>query len=164
VPNATHYLVQASRFTNFSFKQVDIVTTDTFAIAGQLTPNLKYYWRIRPFNNRHTCAPFSTLATFKTSTTIETTGPDAEGWRCFPTILTPGQSLSVETPQSWQGSEIMCRIYNAAGQLLWQQKQHWTTRQNSLEIPSSSQWPAGVYQLIFSGDQGVKVVKLTVGR
>ncbi|HLP96142.1 MAG TPA: hypothetical protein VK168_19000 [Saprospiraceae bacterium] len=161
VPNATHYLVQASRFTNFSFKQVDVVTTDTFAIAGQLTPNLKYYWRIRPFNNRYTCAPFSTLSTFKTSVASATTDPDAQGWRWYPTVLSPGQSLNLEMPESWQGSEILCRVYNAAGQLLWQQKQHWTARQNTLELPSG-QWSAGVYQLILSGEQGVKAMKLTV--
>ena len=161
VPNATHYLVQASRFTNFSFKQVDVVTTDTFAIAGQLTPNLKYYWRIRPFNNRYTCAPFSTQSTFKTSMASATTDPDAQGWRWYPTVLSPGQSLNLEMPESWQGSDIMCRVYNAAGQLMWQQKQRWPARQNTLELPSG-QWPAGVYLLILSGEQGVKAMKLTM--
>lgn len=160
VPNATHYLVQASRFASFSFKQLDIVTTDTFAIAGQLTNNLKYYWRIRPFNNRHTCASFSALSTFKTSQTNQTAEPDADGWRCYPSVLASGQ-LMVEIPENWQGTEIHCRIHDASGRLLWQQKQEWPARQNTLELPST-QWPAGIYLLTCTGKTGSKTARLTV--
>jgi hypothetical protein len=160
VPNATHYLVQASRFASFSFKQLDIVTTDTFAIAGQLTNNLKYYWRIRPFNNRHTCASFSALSTFKTSQTNQTAEPDADGWRCYPSVLASGQ-LMVEIPENWQGTEIHCRIHDASGRLLWQQKQEWPARQNTLELPSAH-WPAGIYLLTCTGKTGSKTARLTV--
>ncbi|MCC7465703.1 MAG: zinc-dependent metalloprotease [Saprospiraceae bacterium] len=161
VPNATHYLVQASRFASFSFKQLDIVTTDTFAIAGQLAPNLKYYWRIRPFNNRHTCAPFSALSSFKTSQVSPTTEPDAEGWRCYPSILAPDQPLTIQIPEDWKGHEIRCQIYDAAGRLVWQQKQEWSDQTNSLQLPSG-QWSAGVYLLTCTGKTGSKTERLTV--
>ncbi|MBK6997643.1 MAG: hypothetical protein IPH31_23185 [Lewinellaceae bacterium] len=86
-PNATHYLVQASRFASFSFKQLDVVTTDTFLTAGLLSANLKYYWRIQPFNDWHACAPFSESETFMTAPISAASEPDADGWRCYPSLL-----------------------------------------------------------------------------
>lgn len=155
VPNAKRYLVQASRFTNFSFKQVDMITTDTFVVAGAFTPNLKYYWRIRPFNDWHACAPFTELATFKTGPLVAASEPDAEGWRCYPTVLEAGMPLTLEIPESWLGATTNCAVYDAAGRLLWQQKLELSTARIKLNIPSEN-WPAGIYPLVLVNHESVK--------
>lgn len=155
VPHATHYLVQASRFANFSFKQVDVVTTDTFAVAGQLSPNLKYFWRIRPFNHWDACAPFGELYTFKTAATSAAAEPDAEGWRCYPSLLSEGEPLTMEIPQTWLGGEAHCRVVDAAGRVVWQTQVLLNAPRLSVDMPSV-QWPLGVYRLVFSSEKGVK--------
>jgi len=155
VPNATHYLVQASRFTNFSFKQVDVVTTDTLLIAGLLTPNLKYYWRIRPFNQWDACAPFSDLETFRTTALSAASEPDAEGWRCYPTLLSEGTPLSLEIPEQWQGKSAQCMILDATGRLVWQTKLDALSSRMKLEL-ASTKWPAGIYRLVLLSEQGLK--------
>ena len=159
VPNAKRYLVQASRFVNFSFKQVDVITTDTFLTAGQLTPNLRYYWRIRAFNDWHTCAPFSELATFKTEPLSAASEPDADGWRCYPSLLTDGMPLTLEIPDSWRGQDASCSVYDASGRLVWQSYVGLHFSRMKLELPSTA-WPAGVYRFILTSSQGVKICSL----
>jgi len=154
-PNATHYLVQASRFTNFSFRQVDVITTDTFLTAGQLTPNVKYFWRIFPYNNWDACAGFNELATFRTSPISATHEPDAEGWRCYPTQLVAGTSLHLEIPASWLGQTADAQVYDAAGRLIWQEKSPLLSAHSLLALPSAT-WPTGVYRLLLRTGKGVK--------
>lgn len=161
-PNATHYLVQASRFTNFSFKQVDVVTTDTFLFAGQLSPNIKYYWRIRPFNYWHACYPYTELATFKTSAINASPEPDSDGWRFYPSLLSKGNYLHIEWPESWAGNEAIARIFNAAGGLIWETSLTVPEGRNSLPLPSTH-WPAGVYRLVISSGKGIKQGNFVLG-
>ncbi len=155
VPNATHYLVQASRFTGFGFKQLDVVTTDTFLTAGALSPNIKYYWRIRPFNNRYACAPFSPLATFKTAPLSAASEPDADGWRCYPSLLFEGGPLTLEIPEAWRGEDAKCSVFDAAGRLVWQSNINLSATRMKLEVPSAN-WAAGVYRFILTSGKGVK--------
>ena len=159
VPNATHYLVQASRLLNFTFKQLDVVTTDTFAIAGLLSPNVKYYWRIRPFNYWHTCAPFSELSTFKTAPTVAASEPDADGWRCYPSLISEGMPLTLEIPEHWLGEDAQCCVIDAAGRLVWQSNLGPLPSRMKLEIPAAN-WPRGVYRLLVKSRKGLKVASL----
>ncbi|MDO8365656.1 MAG: hypothetical protein Q7T20_02580 [Saprospiraceae bacterium] len=162
VPNATHYLVQASRFASFSFKQVDVVTTDTFLTAGLLSPNLQYYWRIRPFNDWHACAPFSFSETFKTSPLSAASEPDADGWRCYPSLLSAGAPLTLEIPDAWHGTDAQCSVFDAGGRLIWQSNLLLNAPRITAEIPSSH-WPAGIYHLILVSEKGAKRCAMVVG-
>jgi hypothetical protein len=161
VPNATHYLVQASRFENFFFKQVDLVTTDTFLIAGQLSANQNYFWRIRPFNDWHACATFGELFTFKTGTISKTSEPDAEGWRCYPSVLSTGMPLTLEIPETWRGEDAKCTVFDAAGRLVWQSYLSLHAPRMKVELPSSH-WPSGIYRFILTSNRGVKRASLVV--
>jgi len=162
VPNATHYLVQASRFTGFGFKQLDIVTTDTFLTAGLLSPNIKYYWRIRPFNNWDACAPFSELFTFKTGPLSAASEPDADGWRCYPSLLSDGTPLTLEIPDAWRGEDAECRVFDAAGRLVWQSNISLDATRIKLDLPSA-QWPKGVYRFVVVSEKGKKWCSLVRG-
>lgn len=155
VPNAKRYLVQASRFANFSFKQVDVITSDTFLTAGQLSPNLTYYWRIRPFNDWHSCAPFSDLATFKTSPISAATEPDTDGFRFYPSLLADGMPLTLEIPETWRGEAAKYSVFDAAGRLVWESYLNLHSARTQVQLPST-QWPAGVYRFTLSSKLGAK--------
>jgi len=155
VPNATRYLVQASRFVNFSFKQVDVITTDTFLTAGQLSPNLKYYWRIRPFNDWHACAPFSALATFKTASLSAASEPDADGWRCYPSLLSNEMPITLEVPDTWRGKDARWSVFDSAGRLVYQSYINLHASRMKIEMPSSL-WPSGIYHFTLTSRLGMK--------
>ncbi|MFN0214086.1 MAG: hypothetical protein ACKVT2_07505 [Saprospiraceae bacterium] len=154
-PNATHYLVQASRFASYSFKQVDIITTDTFLTAGQLTPNLKYYWRIRPFNDWHTCTSFNQSATFYTAPLSASSEPDEEGWRYYPSLLSRGTPFTIEIPDAWNGESTGFTVYDATGRLIWTSNLDLHAPRIKVEMPTS-QWPTGMYRFIITSGQRVK--------
>lgn len=158
-PHATHYIVQASRLVNFAYKQLDVVTTDTFVVAGQLTPNLKYFWRVRPFNDWYACAPFTALATFMTASLSAASEPDADGWRCYPSLLSDGTPLTLEIPDPWRGEDARCKVFDAAGRLVWQSQISLGASRIKMEIPSAN-WPSGVYRFILTSGRGVKMCSL----
>ena len=160
-PNATRYLVQASRFANFSFKQVDVVTTDTFVIAGQLSPNLKYFWRIQAFNDWHTCASFTALSTFKTGPLVDTNEPDEEGWRCYPSLLSAGAPITLEIPEKWRGQDAQCIVVDATGRQIWQAQLNELNARMKLQVPSA-QWPVGIYRLMLRSNLGAKWATLVL--
>lgn len=158
-PHATHYLVQASRLASFAYKQLDVVTTDTFLVAGQLTANSNYFWRIKPFNHWFACNPFGELSTFKTAPVSAASEPDADGWRCYPSLLFAGMPLTLEIPDSWRGEEAKCMLFDTAGRLIWQSYIRLHSPRMNLELPSAD-LPMGVYRFVLVSDKGAKMCSL----
>ena len=164
VPNATHYLVQASRFATYIVKEIDLVTTDTSAVLnGPLLNNQTFYWRVRPFNYWTTCAGFTPSATFKATTATSTSSPDADGWQYYPTLLAPEQPVTLRIPETWLDNTARCQVYDAAGRLVWETEQWLGHTQISLDLPSGN-WSAGIYRLVFRHEKGVKVGSLSLVR
>ena len=155
VPNATHYVVQASRIPSFGYKELDIVTTDTFAVCGSLTANKTYYWRVKPFNYWHACQPFTASETFFTNPSSEASEPDADGWRCYPSVISDESVLTLKTPSFWTGTEIQVSIFDMAGKQLFSAEIP-CQEEIRLEIPGLKSWPGGTCQLIAVSGKGVK--------
>ncbi len=160
VPNATHYLVQYTRISSFTVKEFELVTTDTtFTITANLLPNKNYYWRVRPFNLWYACTPFAPQQSFLTTPVTGIAEPDADGWRCYPTLTTPEQPLTLELGQNWLNQNCRCAVYDAMGRLMWQTDIVSSAPRIRLALPSAA-WPAGAYSLIFSGQNGLKTQSL----
>jgi hypothetical protein len=162
VPNATHYLVQASRLSTYALREVDIVTTDTSAIAGALALNKTYYWRVRAFNKWHPCAPFTASSTFLTTPVTSAYEPDWEGWRCYPSLLTAGQALSMDIPEKWRGAEAVARIFDMAGKMVFESHLSLYSPKMTVDLPSIS-WSKGMYRLVLTSTFGVKNQALFIG-
>lgn len=155
VPNATRYVVQVSRFANFIVKEVDVVTAGTTYTIGQLPNNLTYYWRVRPFNDWYACTELTEDASFKTADISAAAEPDAEGWLLYPTLLEAGDPINLTIPNSWQHETARCAVYDQAGHLMWENTLPVGQEIRLLHLPSS-EWPQGVYRLVFSSARGLK--------
>lgn len=163
VPNATRYVLQVSRFSNFAVKEVDVATTETTYTLGSLVANQNYYWRVRPFNDWFACTAMSERENFKTSAMVAASEPDADGWRCYPTLLAPGQPLTLEIPETWAQQSAQCAVYDAAGRSMWQSALEAGNSKTRLWLSSES-WPAGAYRLVLVGEKRVKVQSLLLAR
>ncbi|MEO6039075.1 MAG: hypothetical protein ABIQ93_11740, partial [Saprospiraceae bacterium] len=161
VPGATGYVVQASRFSSFIVKEVNQYTTDTALTLGNLGLNIKYYWKVRPFNDWDVCAPFSPVATFQSIPVVGTTAPEDDGWRCYPSLLRPGQMLVVEVPESWLGQPASAAIFDAQGRQVWQSNPVLHSRRLELQ-PLAANWTPGLYRLVFATGSGWKTQALTI--
>jgi hypothetical protein len=155
VPHATRYLVQVSRFSTFIAKELDLVTGDTSHVLGQLLPNQNYYWRARPFNDWYTCTEWTATGTFKAAEVSNTNEPDADGWRCFPTLLVQGQPITVEWPENWLGKSARCIMFDAAGRVMWTEEWTPASLKEQFQLPITN-WPSGVYRLVFLHEKGHK--------
>jgi hypothetical protein len=155
VPNATYYLVQASRFSNFSVREVDVITSDTSVIAGQLLLNRKYYWRVKAFNLWHACTNFNASATFTTAPLTSTYYPDWDGWRCYPSLMHRGQVLHLEIPEKWRSEEALARVFDVSGRLVWEQYMPLHSAKKQLALPTEN-WASGIYYFVLTSNQGTK--------
>lgn len=163
VPNATRYVLQVSRFANFIVKEVEIVTSETSYNMGQLPNNLTYYWRVRPFNDWYACTELTAYTSFKTADISAASDPDAEGWRLYPTLTAAGDPLNLVFPSSWQHETARCAVYDHAGHLMWEHTLPAVQGHNLLRLPSSD-WPQGVYRIVFSSARGLKTSTLCLYR
>ncbi|MCP9235577.1 T9SS type A sorting domain-containing protein [Lewinella sp. JB7] len=75
VPNADFYLVQLNISSNFNGSVfTSFFTSDTSAVIRNiLTPNRRYYWRVRPLNRYDLSGSFSEISQFRNGATTTAT-------------------------------------------------------------------------------------------
>lgn len=154
VPNATKYIVQVSRFSNFFVKEIETVTTGTSLATGPMINNLTFYWRVRPFNDWFACTNLTPSASFKTADLSSAIQPGTEEWRCYPTLLAPGQPLFLEIPGHRFNQLTRCTVYDAAGRAMWVNEDFPDAATIQIDLPSVS-WPAGIYRIVLVQEKGV---------
>lgn len=163
VPNATHYVLQVSRLASFAILELETVTTEASHTLGALVPNITYYWRVRPFNDWYACSPMSMRESFKPAVMSDIAEPNTDGWRCYPSLLSPGQPLWVQMPQHWLNNDVQCAVFDAAGRQMWQSAFQLNNLKNRLYLPSES-WPLGIYRLVVASQNGLKTQSLLLSR
>lgn len=153
VPNATHYVVQVSRYINFNVVERDLITTDpSITLTQSLTPNTTFYWKVRAFNQFDACTNFTEKASFKAVPVSGVQDLNAGNIRLYPNILSHGQPLAVEVTESLKDQTANVYVLDMTGRIVWEQNMKFSGTQNTLEIPSSN-WPNGLYQVIFKGER-----------
>ncbi|NND33117.1 MAG: T9SS type A sorting domain-containing protein [Saprospiraceae bacterium] len=65
-PNATHYLVNISKFSFFVTLDYEFVVEGNSMNIGDLPVDKKWYWRVKPFNAYDACGTFTEAGSFNT--------------------------------------------------------------------------------------------------
>lgn len=156
VPNATHYIVQVSRFATFSTVEREFLVKDTSVIVTpQLTPNINFNWRVKAFNAWNACVPFSTVYKFKTNPLSNTNTLAESDFRYYPTQQAAGRNLTVELPEHWTGNRAFFSIYDATGKLMFEQDIF--LAQSALQVPMpAAGLPTGAYFFTVKSKIGIK--------
>lgn len=153
VPNATHYIVQVSRFNTFSSLDVNIATSDTNFVVLNLFPNKNYQWRVKAFNQGYTCGPISPIENFNTANAVSTNGiKGIDQLKIYPTLLESGQSIQVELTAK-QSKDAIITLYNITGQLLYQQTIAIQSGENRYNIPTKK-LATGSYVITLQSELG----------
>lgn len=160
VAGATHYIVQATRIASFAVREFELVSTDTSLTLPPLSVNTRYYWRVRPFSFWNFCAGTSPAETFMTGEITATTSPDADGWRCYPTCLAPGQEITIETPAAWLNRPAYYALYDLTGRLCWTSTN--PVHQTRMRLVLPANLSGGMYCLVVRTANGVKTERLVV--
>jgi hypothetical protein len=146
LPGASGYVVQASRFANFFFIELNEATRDTTFTFQQLTPNQTYYWRVKPFNTVDGCASYTASGSFKTVLAVSTTEPGGGALRLYPTLSEPGETLWLEFDDQRSVSTVQLSAFDALGRLIWQQRTDAPQGTLSIDLPEAAN-KSGVYRL-----------------
>lgn len=161
VQDATHYLLQASRFSTFSIIELDVVASDTFYVGGNFSPNKTYYWRVRPFNNTYTCTDFGEKESFKTDLASHVSSADASGFRYYPSLIRRGIPLTLELPEAWINQEVQMACYDLTGRQVWTGTSNFVQQTERLNLPDALQEP-GVYRLVLRTQKESKTISLVL--
>ena len=106
VQGATTYLVEVARSSDFSIQRQTFTTAETSQEVSGLLVDQRYHWRIRPYNDYYTCAPFSEGESFIVDEKVATVNTIRElaAWSVSPNPV-HGQAqviLALESDRSFE--------------------------------------------------------------
>ena len=157
VANATDYYIQISRTNYFAvIADEGWVKNATSFTTTKLGAGKNYYWRVRPFNKRYFCQPFSAPTNFTTGVL------SVEGVNEFSLQPNPSASvltLHVGTQAALEGDLV---VTNMQGQTVKTIANHRFDVGESEVSISVYDLPNGVYFLTFKTQSGALTQKLVV--
>lgn len=163
VAGAKGYVVELSFLPTFAVLERQVFLADTTLVLHDLRPNRIYYWRLRPFSSRYTCAVYSDVRSF-TTTSKMTTGvrsmPAVDAVSLQPNPLRKGRSLQV-TIQGRSPSTITLEVRSLSGQILWQGQERILPGTQTWQVPIG-QLSGGLYLLRLWDASGALAKKFVV--
>ena len=73
VEGASAYFLEIDRFPTFAFVPTRFIVYGTSKTVEDIFDlDVTYYWRVKPFNNLHTCASTTNSSSFRTGTAVNT--------------------------------------------------------------------------------------------
>lgn len=162
VTGATDYLVEINRFANFSPSfavESAVVSTNSFT-ATDLLPNANYYWRVRPFNETHTCTDY-TSAFFKTGELVDVVEIEGiESLRLYPNPSSDAAHvlLEINTKTTF---DAQVQLYDTQGKMIRQFTHQFNAGANSAKI-NTENLSQGTYILAVHSDNGVAYQRLLI--
>ncbi|MCB0573217.1 MAG: T9SS type A sorting domain-containing protein, partial [Saprospiraceae bacterium] len=164
VAGANRYLLEIdlNGFYNSPLRQAFIMT-DTAKLFNNLSPNKKYFWRVRPFNEYVTC-PESREKTFRTSLTSSTHDiSELEGWQLAPNPTRGTESVQLFISAS-ESFEAVVQVLDLTGRIVrTMDSQTVNAGENVLELPLYG-LSEGLYMVMLQSSRGVASRKLTITR
>ncbi len=152
VPNADYYIVQLNTSTNFNgaVLQSFVVSDTTATIEEDLTPNTRYYWRVRPFNRYVTDSDFGDQKFRFKNGEFPTATIDAAlnaAISVAPNPVSGGQALRINGQDLGQSGKMTYELIDAAGRVMLS-RENLSIRANGFnETIETLGMPAGVYFL-----------------
>ena len=164
VPGATYYYVELDRTTSFisPLGQNHVVSGTSLLVTG-LTPNKKYFWRVRPFNEYYVCASFKQDAFFTGTEDIVPTvdTQNLKEWQLAPNPASADQPVSVvfNTTTALQAN---ISVFDAAGRQVYTQNGITVNAGQSMITLPSGRLSEGVYFVNVETDGQVETKRLVI--
>lgn len=101
VENATYYVLQISRTSNFSVVVKNLLLTENSVNIDSLTQGKSYWWRVRAYSDFDFCGIESAVGYFKTQADVVTTQQlSANELHLFPNPLRNSEKLQISFPEN----------------------------------------------------------------
>ncbi len=152
VANADYYIVQLNTSTNFNGAVLQsFIANDTTAIIDEgLSPNTRYYWRVRPFNRYQTESDFGDQKFRFKNGEFPTATIDAAlnaAITIAPNPVSGGQALRIDGRDLGQSGKMTYELVDAVGRVLLARENLSVSAAGFNERIETQDLPTGVYFL-----------------
>ena len=96
IANADKYVMEISRFPNFTLNEFTTVTDTNYILVESLNNNRRYFWRARAYNDFSFCPAFTDPESFETSDFSATNEELLSNFTIYPSPIRAGQDVIVE--------------------------------------------------------------------
>lgn len=160
-PNATHYLVNISKFSFFVTVDYEFLVEGNSINIGDLPVDKKWFWRVKPYNAYDACATFTEAGSFNTyDVTAVDELSDNNHLEIYPTLVSRNNPV---LHISFDFSELLpvnVEMYSLTGGLL--KKNVYANPGRSFESIDLQDLSAGLYLLKISSKKGSLIKKITL--
>ena len=161
IPGANHYLLEVDILPSFNLSPVRKISDWSGAFIYDLQPNTTYYYRVKPFNEYYTCAGFSSVYSFQTSSTVGVQSLDfVRDVQLSPNPVEQGGKMFLSL-QSDHSFEARLELWSLRGERLWVRDEKFSLGANVLSLPTED-LAAGLYLAVIQSDEGLISKKFVV--
>lgn len=160
-PNATHYLVNISKFSFFVTIDYEFIVEGNSINIGDLPVDRKWYWRVKPYNPYQFCAGFTEAGAFSTYdvTSVDEIN-ESNRLEIYPTLVGSGTSFINIDFDFNDLLTVQLEVYATSGQLM--RKQLFVNPGRSVQQIQTDELPSGLYLLRISTEKGNLVKRITI--
>jgi hypothetical protein len=161
LPNATHYLVNISKFSFFVTIDYEFIVEGNAFNIGDLPVDKKWYWRVKPYNPYDLCQGFTDAGSF---TTYDITAVDEinenNHLEIYPTLIRNMQSAINLDFDFSDLLNVQVDIFSSTGQML--KRQTFANPGRSLQQLEIDGLTSGLYLLKISTEKGNLVKRIAI--
>lgn len=162
IPNAVTYFMEVSPIPSLNTVQYRYTLTDTTVTTHNLIKNKNYYWRVRAYNNWHTCVLTSGIFTFQTgSLTAVRDISSLTEFSVQPNPAAAGQNIVVSLA-SGQPFDGTMEVLTPSGRQVHAENWQLPAGRHHKALPSDD-WQAGLYFIRLRSSEGARTIKLVIG-
>ena len=161
-PNATHYLIQISRFSFFAVIDYQFISDKSSINIGDLPVDKSYFWRVMPYNAFDVCGTFSqATGGFETTETTQLHElTDNNSLQIYPTLVKQEHDVLIDFSFSAPG-DVEILLWDEQGKrvIQWSRRYH---SKDQIALPAAS-LSSGIYTLMVVTSAGTvhqRIVKL----
>lgn len=160
-PNATHYLINISKFSFFVTIDYEFIVEGNSFNIGDLPVDKTWYWRVKPYNPYDVCSGFWEAGGF---TTYDVTAIDeineSNRLEIYPTLIGAGTgTINID----FEFSDLLnveVDVYSATGQIL--KRQLFANPGRSLQQVDVEGLSAGLYIIKIATEKGSLLKRITI--
>ncbi len=160
-PNATHYLVNISKFSFFVTIDYEFIVEGNSINIGDLPVDRKWYWRVKPYNPYQFCAGFTEAGAFSTYdvTSVDEIN-ESNRLEIYPTLVGADRtSINIDFDFN-DLLTVQLDVYATTGQLM--RRQLFVNPGRSVQYIQTEGLPSGLYLLRISTEKGNLVKRITI--
>jgi type IX secretion system substrate protein len=162
VQGANQYLYIIDRFSSFTSSPFRIITSESNLVLDELTSDVRYFWKLWPFNESQTDAGWSETQSFFVGITSAVNEiSSVEEFDVYPNPVTDGKL--VVAIRSTESFDAEMRLLDMSGRIFQHSRGHQIIAGNQWNVElNTGELPPGLYIVQVISDRGILTSKFAV--